>query len=227
VPGYQFDLPAALRLGDMIGEYGRMRRLEGMSPQARGQRLNEFVAELLRYWGLDGAEAGVRGAGEIDVAFAADGTRFVLEAKWEHAPVGFGPIAKLSRRITQRLAGTRGVFLSMSGYTADALSDAVRGQQPDTLLLDRTHLEAMLSIWSAVWLSGQRFWLAGDGHFGVVDLGQSAAVSIDPRLRSPHPDQRGAARVELQRKCIRQVIEGDGISAEINSIVKGLLDITK
>jgi SAM-dependent methyltransferase len=35
------------------------------------------------------------------------------------------------------------------------------------------------------------------------------------------------ARFELQRKCIRQAIESDGISAEINSVVKGLLDITK
>ena len=35
MPGYQFDLPAALCLGDLIGEYGRMGRLEGMTPQAR------------------------------------------------------------------------------------------------------------------------------------------------------------------------------------------------
>ena len=54
-------------------------------------------------------------------------------------------MAKLRGRITQRLAGTRGVLLSMSGYSAEALEGIVRGQQPDMLLLDRTHLEAMLS----------------------------------------------------------------------------------
>jgi hypothetical protein len=43
------------------------------------------------------------------------------------------------------IAGTRGVFLSMTGYMADTVSDMPQGQQPDTLLLDRTHLEAMLS----------------------------------------------------------------------------------
>jgi Holliday junction resolvase-like predicted endonuclease len=142
---YNFDLPTTLRLRELIDEYGRMRRLEGITPQLRGQRFNGFIAELLRCWGLERVEANVRSLGEIDVSFSVDGTRLILEAKWEHSPIDFGPIAKLSRRITQRLAGTRGVFLSMSGYTADALSDMLQGQQPDMLLLDRAHLEAMLS----------------------------------------------------------------------------------
>lgn len=398
---YRFDLAAALRFRELIGEYGALRRLEGTTPQLRGQRFNQFIADVLACWGIGRVQVSVRGAGEIDVAFALDGTRFVLEAKWEAGPVDFGPIAKLSRRITQRLTGTRGVFLSMSGYTAGALGDAIRGQQPDMLLLDRGHLEAMLSgllspadlltelldwasysgnvhvpladlllpaekpelpefvlgsepdqgfpvvtdtapgvlarvvlhgtrplaatvdgvaldsagrllltlpagvarinlgtgvtewavpvpgcrgsalplpdgsilvlrgpavlrwrgdtpevaaggfaggtsllpgpggqawvldyktagwpggdravtltnlgpdprlgdeerhtvdfragIWSAVWLSGHRFYLAGDGHFGVVDLDKTTAVPIDDRLRSPHPDQRGSARVD-------------------------------
>lgn len=396
---YNFDIPATLRLRELIADYGRMRGLEEMTVQQRGQRLNEFVAELLRYWGLGRVEANVRSIGEIDVAFAIDDTRFILEAKWEQAPVSFDPIAKLSRRITQRLTGTRGVFLSMSGYTAEAIGDMLRGQQPDILLLDRSHLEAMLSglfspadlftglldrasyrgevqvpltgllmpddrsplpaltisspagdfppvitetapgihaevvlhgtqpqdtvidgitvdtqerlllttpagivradlssgalgwaapipgcrgsalqradgsilvicgetvlrwdghdcqilaggftggtslllgpdgqewvfdyktaqwmqsgmsvtltrlgdglgqeerhtidfragIWSAVWLSGLRFFLAGDGHFGLVDLDNTTTVPIDERLRSPHPDQRGAVRID-------------------------------
>lgn len=142
---YQFDLSTALRFRELIEEYGRLYRLEGMTPQVRGQRFNEFVAGLLCCWGLDRVQANVRSVGEIDVAFALDGTRVLLEAKWEQAPVSIDPIAKLSRRITQRLAGTRGVFLSMSGYSSDVLKEIVTGTQPDTLLLDRTHLEAMLS----------------------------------------------------------------------------------
>jgi Holliday junction resolvase-like predicted endonuclease len=322
---YNFDLPTTLRLRELIDEYGRMRRLEGMTPQQRGQRFNEFIAELLRCWGLDRVDANVRSVGEIDVTFAVNGTRFILEAKWEQGPVDYGPMAKLRGRITQRLAGTRGVLLSMSGYSDEALEGIVRGQQPDMLLLDRTHLEAMLSglrspadlftelmdrasycgevqvpltdlvvtkdrpmppvlrlggpddsapvitetapcvhgdvvlhgtqpqetiadgiavdpdgrllltmpqgvvradpgtgacdvtltclgaemgqeqrnvvdfqagIWNAVWLSGRRFFLAGDGHFGVVDLDKTPTVPIDDRLRSPHPDQRGAIRID-------------------------------
>ncbi len=49
-----------------------MRRLEDMTPQRGGQRLNDFVAELLSYWGVDRLQANVRGAGEVDVAFVVD-----------------------------------------------------------------------------------------------------------------------------------------------------------
>ena len=62
-----------------------------MTPQQRGQRLNEFIAELLRCWGLDRVDANVRSVGEIDVTFAVNGMRFILEAKWEQGPVTTAP----------------------------------------------------------------------------------------------------------------------------------------
>ena len=106
-------------------------------------------------------------------------------------------MAKLRGRITQRLAGTRGVLLSMSGYSDEALEGIVRGQQLDMLLLDRTHLEAMLSGL----LSPAD--LAGDGHFGVVDLDKTSTVPIDDRLRSPHPDGHGVAvLLKIYAHCI-------------------------
>ncbi len=74
----------------------------------------------------------------------------------------------------------------------------VRGQQLDVLLLDRTHLEAMLSgLRSPADLPGRRFFLAGDGHVGVVDLDKP------PRFRSTtgfaHRTQTGTA----SRSCSR------------------------
>lgn len=60
---------------------------------------------------------------------------------------------------------------------------------------ERHTVDFHAGIWSAVWLSGRRFYLAGDGHFGVVDQDRTETVAIDDRLRSPHPDQRGSARV--------------------------------
>ena len=74
-----------------------MRRLEAMTPQRRGQRFNQLVADLLGCWGTDRVQANILGTGEIDVAFTIDGMRFLLEAKWEAGPVSFDPIAKLSR----------------------------------------------------------------------------------------------------------------------------------
>ncbi len=133
-----------VRLQDLISEYGGLRRLEGHSPQTRGQRLNEVVAGMLRCWGIE-ARTSIRSLGEIDVGFAVGGIRYVVEAKWEQAKADTGHVAKLQKRVRQRFAGTCGIFLSMSGYSREALADVARGERLEILLLDASHFEAMLA----------------------------------------------------------------------------------
>lgn len=132
------------KLQALIEEYRRLRNLEGFTPQSRGQRLNSFIAELLQCWGIE-AEPNVRGNGEIDVAFEMNNDRFILEAKWEDNPIDTGSVAKLQKRLRQRLGGTIGIFLSMSGFSSETLKDLKEGEQLMVLLLSREHLEAMLS----------------------------------------------------------------------------------
>jgi Holliday junction resolvase-like predicted endonuclease len=134
----------ATGLQDLIAEYGRLKAMDGHTPQSRGQRFNEVVATMLRCWGLEAQES-VRAVGEIDVAFSLGNQRYVLEAKWEKARADTGHVAKLQRRVAQRLQGTVGIFLAMAGYTADALDEVNRGARLEVLLLDRVHFEAMLS----------------------------------------------------------------------------------
>lgn len=133
-----------IKLHALIAEYKRLRELQGITPQGRGQRFNSLIAELLRCWGID-ASANLRGSGEIDVAFDWNGRHFILEAKWEGVPVNTDPITKLQKRVRQRLAGTVGLILSMSGFTRDAVDDLKEGEQLSVLLLNKEHLEVMLS----------------------------------------------------------------------------------
>lgn len=137
----------AAGLQRLIAEYGKLGRLDGHTPQSRGRRFNEVIAGMLRCWGIE-AQVSVRSAGEIDVAFTADGVRYLLEAKWEQVKADTGDIAKLQRRVRQRLAGTVGVFVAMAGYSPDALSEVALGERLEVLLLDRRHFEAMLSGFS-------------------------------------------------------------------------------
>lgn len=69
----------------------------------------------------------------------------MLEAKWLSKKADTGSIAKLQKRVRQRLAGTYGVFLSMSGYSQEALAEVKDGERLEIMLLDRSHWEAMLS----------------------------------------------------------------------------------
>ncbi|HET8660718.1 MAG TPA: restriction endonuclease [Micromonosporaceae bacterium] len=136
-----FDI---VRLQDLISEYRGLRRLELHTPQTRGQRLNQVIAEMLRCWDIE-ATTSIRSLGEIDVGFSVGGVRYVVEAKWERAKADTGHVAKLQKRVRQRFAGTCGVFLSMSGYSREALADVAHGERLEVLLLDASHFEAMLA----------------------------------------------------------------------------------
>ena len=121
-----------------------MRVLDGYTPQTRGQRFNGLIAEMLQCWSMN-AEAHIVGAGEVDVAVEALGRQLILEAKWETTRTDTGALAKLQKRIRQRLGGTIGVFISMAGYTPDALHDLKQGEQLMVLCLTKDHFEAMLA----------------------------------------------------------------------------------
>jgi len=145
--GYGVDREWTLALRALVARYGELQAAGRGTVQRRGQQFNALVADLLRLWGID-AEAGVigiEGRDEVDVTFTLGDTPYLLEAKWHARPVPADAASKLADHIRQRLRGTRGVVLSMSGYTRNAAPAAERGQQPEVLLLDRSHFEAMLS----------------------------------------------------------------------------------
>jgi len=117
------------------------------TPQQRGTAFNELLAQAWQADGI-GAETGVRGAGghdEVDVFFEYRGIHWILEAKWLNTAVNVDPIATHQERLNSRPAGTRGVFVSMSGYTESVITKAAQPRWPQLLLLDRAHVEAVIS----------------------------------------------------------------------------------
>jgi Holliday junction resolvase-like predicted endonuclease len=132
------------KLDALRAAYRDMARLENMTPQARGQRFNDWIADLLRAYGVVARE-NQRSLGEVDVHFSLENLRFILEAKWTKAKADTGQLAKLQKRVRQRLSGTYGVFVSMAGYTPEALADLTQGERLELILLDREHVDAMLA----------------------------------------------------------------------------------
>jgi len=118
---------------DLIAQYGVLgagRRATAARPQAGAQLADRLGAVLVGY-----RRAGQRPAGggrdEIDVVFAVEHARFILEPKWLKAPVSAEPVANLADRIRSRVARTRGVLLSMSGYTKPVPEAAEHNKWPD------------------------------------------------------------------------------------------------
>jgi hypothetical protein len=124
-------------------EYKRLHALEGHTPQSRGRRLNGFVVDLLDSWEISAIES-ASSYGEIDVAFSVDGIPYLMENKWEKDPINFDAISKLNTRVKQRLLGTLGILLSLSGYTDEALRQIARGERLQLILMDASHLDNLV-----------------------------------------------------------------------------------
>ena len=137
-----------VRLRALLSEYDGLQSqgTGALTPQVRGARFNELLGDMLELWGIPvRTSTATSGTGEIDVSFTLSGLRFIVEAKWEKTRTNADPIGKLSMRLRQRLRGTIGVFVSMAGYTPDALAAPNSSGERSMLLLDRMHVEAMLT----------------------------------------------------------------------------------
>lgn len=132
---------------DLVQRYRSLCDLDGgMTPQERGTAFNQLLADALGRYGVRTRVGRQTSSGEIDVAFKLGNTRFILEAKWQEAKINYAPLALLDARTLQRLEGTLGIFVSMSGYTRPAVEQVPRsGGRTRMVLFDAGHVEALIA----------------------------------------------------------------------------------
>ncbi|MFG1918236.1 restriction endonuclease [Micromonospora sp. NPDC048898] len=129
---------------DLVNRYANLRALAGgITESKRGMLFNQLLADALQRDGID-AECDARGPrGEVDVAFAYDGTWYLLEVKWEVEPINADPVRKLHDVLDERRPGSMGILASRSGFNDSALRRAVGVR--NIILFDRSHIEALLT----------------------------------------------------------------------------------
>ena len=69
---------------------------------------------------------------EIDGSFIHRGRVILLEAKWTQGPLPASSIYQFRGKVEGKLIGTIGVFISMSGFSADAVHALVAGKVINT-----------------------------------------------------------------------------------------------
>ncbi|WP_417382308.1 restriction endonuclease [Gimesia sp.] len=126
-----------------IKRYESLKKLENDTPQSRGQKFNQLIADVLQAHNVL-AFANHRSIGEIDVSFRIEDKRYLLEAKWESSPINNDPVDKLAGRINLRVPGNYGFVLSMSGFTRDARELVKYSSMGNIILLGADIFEALL-----------------------------------------------------------------------------------
>lgn len=112
-------------------------------PQKRGFELEKVLYELFSLFDLD-PKASFRVLGEqIDGAFELDGTDYLFEAKWTTQMINSEDIDAFKGKIGRKLDNTLGLFLSINGFSDDAVRVHSSGRST-VLLMDGTDLMTVL-----------------------------------------------------------------------------------
>ena len=112
--------------------------------QKRGRDFEKFLHALFEAEGLK-PRLRLRPSGEeIDLSFLLNGRTFLVEAKWHADPLPAPVLYQFKGKVDGKLVGTIGIFVSMSGYSTDAVNALTTGKSVNVLLFDREDIEASL-----------------------------------------------------------------------------------
>jgi len=113
--------------------------------QKAGLELEGVLNHLFALHGLAPREP-FRVVGEqIDGSFELDHETYLVEAKWQKEPVSENHLLTFRGKIEGKSAYTRGVFISISGVSAQATEAIIRGKQPTFFVVDGYDLTMVLS----------------------------------------------------------------------------------
>ena len=133
--------------GGWRGHYASLCALPTASnPAAKQQRGREFerlLHEMLAEVGMDPRSAYRPSGEEIDGSFVLHGRTMLFEAKWTGEPVPASTLYQFRGKLEGKLVGTLGVFISMAGYSGDAVDALVAGKSLNLVLFDRDDMDKL------------------------------------------------------------------------------------
>ncbi len=104
-------------------------RVSALDPQARGYEFEKYLKTLFDTFGLKARDAfRIRGE-QIDGSFVSASAVYLLEARWQNAQTGAGDLHSFHGKVDQKATWTRGLFVSIAGFTEDGLHAFGRGKK--------------------------------------------------------------------------------------------------
>lgn len=110
----------------------------------RGYELEKMLNDLFRLFELNPRGAFRRTGEQIDGAFFHDGAHFLLEAKWQKNPVNLADLRDFDKAVKTSLDNTLGLFVSINGFSEEALQGYVLGERPSIVCMDGADLMMVL-----------------------------------------------------------------------------------
>ena len=112
-------------------------------PHKRGFELEQLIYDLFALNEIEFHKSYKTDDEQIDGYFCYDNFHYLLETKWVKEQIRQDELAIFDKKIDKKLQSTRGFFLSMNGFTDDAIS-AYSGHKPRLILMHGEDLTLIL-----------------------------------------------------------------------------------
>jgi len=126
----------------------RVSRLHSLSGTAEGgYEFERWFFDLASFFDIEHRRPYTAGGRQIDGSLTIDGTTYLVELKFTNSQTGAPDIDTFMAKVNSKADNTMGLFVSMSGYSQVAISEASKPRTP-LLLIDASHVFLVLQgVW--------------------------------------------------------------------------------
>lgn len=110
----------------------------------RGFKFEGLISNLLNSERLEPRTSFKIAGEQIDGSFVYGNKVYLLEAKWHKDEMPASKIYEFKGKVDGKLSGTIGVFISMSGFSSDAVDALLYGKMMNVILFDKDDFEYCL-----------------------------------------------------------------------------------
>ena len=142
---YKFTSPTNLTYYDKLKK--DLQELSNFddSPQSRGFAFEKYLQNLFEINELQSRGSFKIEGEQIDGSFVLRDEVYLLEAKWTNKPIDKSELVIFNEKVSSKSGFTRGLFISYSGYSKEALNTLNSGRTVNIVLMTVKELEMILS----------------------------------------------------------------------------------
>lgn len=117
-----------------IAKFSELNQSKKITPQQRGREFQKLISKVFEIAGWNQEESVSTSNEEIDVIIHKNREFYLIECKWEKKPIQPNAINHLLRKLNKR-ADTKGIIISMSGFTSGAVEEIFESTTQKLILL--------------------------------------------------------------------------------------------
>lgn len=123
-----------------------MKISENPNAQMRGFEFEKYLNKLFDAFNLEPRGSFKIVGEQIDGSFLLHNEVYLLEAKWTKEPIKKDDLVVFNAKVSSKSGFTRGLFISLSGYTEEAISTFNNGRTVNIILMNVMEIGRLLSM---------------------------------------------------------------------------------